>query len=276
MTKRGARHPFLLSLTAILLLTAGCNMFAPPTAVQTLSADRLTQWTQVAALRATATAQTERLRVTLDFAQTAVSNAGVQSTRIAATMLANGTPFVDTRFITAEAPIPAAFATAPPGGTGPVVSLGQGGAQGNIPLQPPTPTPPPIQVNVAATPDPTQPSLTGSVVAQSVGADDCAIAPAATFPTTVTELFVVAVAANLRAGSPISARWQREGVEQVRYDWTPDFDIQQGCIWFRMPASDVTLSAGNWGVQLDLNGQPVGTPIAFTLTGDAMSPITPP
>lgn len=256
-----------------LLLAAGCNMFAPPADMQTLSADRITRGTEVAVLRSTATAQTERLRVTLDFAGTAVSNAGMQSTRIAATMIANGTAFVDLRFITPEAPVTAAplAGNAP---LNPIITAG-GGAQGNTVLQPPVPTAPPLQTNNAAvsaataTPDPTRPSLTSVVVSESVGSDDCAVAPASSFTTAAVELYVVALAANLPAGSTITARWMRDNLEQVRYDWSPSFDIAQGCIWFRMPAGDVAFSAGSWSVQLDFNGLPTGTPTAFTLADES-------
>ena len=60
--------------------------------------------TQIAAVRATATVNADRLMVTLENAQTAVGNVDLQSTRIAATLIAQGMPFVDASEITPVIP----------------------------------------------------------------------------------------------------------------------------------------------------------------------------
>lgn len=269
--------PVIRIAVLILILTlSACNMFAPETSVQTLVAQRDLQSTQAAGQRATATAVNERLRVTLEAAQTAVTSAEIQSTRISATMIANGTAIVDIRFITPEASSSGADTINPVGGQSVAIIPAQGGAQGNIQLQPPTPTPPPIQVNPAITqptPDPNGPSLTDISVAEQVGADDCALNPQISFTDAVTQLYVVATAANIPSGTPIAARFMRENVEQIRYDWSPGFNIVRGCIWFQMPASDVTLSIGTWSVALDLNGQQVGAPLTFQITSSGTDPM---
>lgn len=261
-----------IAAAAALLFLSGCNMFAPEPGLQTLAAQRDVQSTQVAVQRATATAASERLRVTLEAAQTAVTSAEIQSTRIAATLIARGMDIVDTRFITPEA-----GAGLPAAGINPVIAEGvavipaQGGAQGNIPLQPPTPTPPPMQINPAATQpaaDPNSPALTNIVVAERVGADDCALNPQTSFPSTIAQIYVAATALNIASGTPITARFLRENSEQIRYDWSPGFAIARGCIWFRMPASDVALTPGAWSVELELNGQPAGT-VSFEIVGDS-------
>lgn len=264
-----------IAVLILILTLSACNMFAPEASVQTLVAQRDLQSTQIGGQRATATAVNERLRVTLEAAQTAVTSAEIQSTRISATMIANGTAIVDIRFITPEASS-GADTIATGGDQNVPIIPAQGGAQGNIQLQPPTPTPPPIQVNPAVvqpTVDPNGPSLTDISVAEQVGADDCALNPQTSFTDAVSQLYVVATAANIPSGTPIAARFMRENVEQIRYDWSPGFNIVRGCIWFQMPASDVTLSIGTWSVALDLNGQQVGAPIPFQITSsgaDAM------
>lgn len=263
--------PILPIAAAALLLLTACNMFAPEASLQTLAAQRDRQSTQAAIQRATATAASERLRVTLEAAQTAVTNAEIQSTRIAATLIARGMDVVDVRFITPEAGAGTTMSGINPlNAEGVAVIPAQGGAQGNIPLQPPTPTPPPIQANPAATQpaaDPDTPSLTNIVVAERVGADDCALNPQTSFPDTIAQIYVVATAANIASGTPITARFLLEGSEQIRYDWSPGFNIARGCIWFRMPASDVTLTPGSWSATLELNGQPAGA-ASFQITGN--------
>jgi hypothetical protein len=68
-----------------------------------------------------------------------------------------------------------------------------------------------------------------------VGADDCPTNTTTVFPTNAAGVYVSALAFNLSPNNAIVSRWQREGVEVVNYDWSPGFDIEQGCIWFYMP-----------------------------------------
>ncbi|HEX2907185.1 MAG TPA: hypothetical protein VHO69_10020 [Phototrophicaceae bacterium] len=51
----------------------------------------------------------------------------------------------------------------------------------------------------------------------------------------------------------------------IVYDFTPDFVIEQNCIWFYIDSSDTDFTPGNWTVQLEMNGQVVGEPVAFTI-----------
>lgn len=264
------KRPYLLVSIAHIVFASGCNFFAPPAAEQTLAADYAATSTQIVNIRQSATALADRLAITLEHAQTAVRAADAQSTRIAATLLATGIPFVDTRNIT---PL---FATPVPdqivgidGNASPVfaitpVTSGEG-AQGNSTLQS-QPSPTPV---TTTTINPEAPRLENILLTQAVGADDCPTGATTVFPTNSEGVYVSALAFNLFPTNIVVSRWLREGVEVVNYDWSPGFEIEQGCIWFYMPASDVDFSAGNWGVQLELDGILVGQPIAFTVTGTA-------
>ncbi len=272
--------PVIVMIIAGLFL-AGCNMFAPEAAQQTLQMERDTRGTMVALAQQTATPQSQRLAITLESAFTAVARAELQTTRIAATMLALGTPFVDIRFIT---PIPIADeggqqnlqntgSSNDLGITVPQIQptiVGQGGALGNSSIVNPadfTPVP-------TATVDPTLPALTNIVTATAVGPDDCAAGLLSDFSTSASGVYVVANAVNLPAGSQIVAHFLRDGAEQIFYDWSPSFNIPEGCIWFYMPAGDVSFSAGNWSVQFDLNGSAHGSPIPFTVSGAPIAEAT--
>ncbi|MFN8379286.1 MAG: hypothetical protein U0452_11505 [Anaerolineae bacterium] len=265
----------LLPLLALVILaTAGCNMFAPPAANQTLSAERDSAGTLVAEARASATPGMDRLAVTSEAAITSVARSAAQSTRIAATLFALGTPFVDIRFITPEAPTQAAIQPGSGGSGGPPSVLptviGQGSAQGNATLLAP---PAPTQPGVEGTPDSansTAPALVNAVITDRVGSDDCAVGSVTDFGPNALGVYIVATAQNIPAGSQFTARFLRDGSEQVFYTWTPDFNISNGCIWFYMPASDVAFTAGNWSAQIELNGSVVVPPVAFTVSsGDA-------
>ncbi len=271
----------LMILLIVLLWTAaGCNMFAPPAANQTLAAERDALGTVVASARGTATPATDRLQVTAEAALTGIARSALQSTRISATLMALGTPFVDVRFITPQAPTaPAGFvasgSSAGQGGPPAVLPtiIGQGSAQGNATLMSVTvgPTPPPGAEVTAEPGGPEGPTLENGVITDRVGADDCAVGSVTDFAAASLGVYIVATARDLPAGSQLTARFLREGVEQIFYTWSPGFNIVEGCIWFYMPSGDVAFSGGNWSAQIELNGSMAVGPLPFTVGGDAMA-----
>jgi hypothetical protein len=268
------------------LLAAGCNMFAPPAEQQTLAAQRDAAGTLIADARGTATPSMDRLSVTAETAGTAVARSAAQSTRIAATLFALGTPFVDIRFITPQAPTqPAALPGSgllPDGGAPPAVLptvIGQGSAQGNATLlaPPPVQTPPPGAEATADPSNPTGPALVNPVVTDRVGSDDCPVGNVVTFAPNALGVYIVATAQNIPAGTQFTARFLRDDVEQVFYTWSPGFNIANGCIWFYMPASDVAFTAGNWSAIIEMNGAVAVPAQPFTVSGgDAMPEPTSP
>jgi hypothetical protein len=233
--------------------------------------------TKIAEVRGTATVNADSLIVTLSGAQTAVSSVDEQSTRIASTLIANGMPLVDTSAIIVptnppeqvdpgSSPAPQiANPLLTPGA--PIVSSG-GSARGDSTLVQTTPTPV-IQV----TTDPNQPSLTDLILTDKVGADDCPVQPATNFSSDATDIYITAVAHNIPKGTTLSSDWTHEGQQAAHYDWTPDFNIKSACIWFHLPADEVPFTPGNWSITITMNGQSIGAPIPFTITGNTPTEI---
>ena len=234
--------------------------------------------TEIAAIRATATVESDRMMVTLEHAQTAVNSVDSQTQDLQATLVArNGLP-ADLNSITpAVAPV---VATPPP-----ILDLGPN-ADGIAPIRitPGATTAPviPQQGGNAAlviTPVVVEQVASGPlsniVTAGSVGSDDCALNPTTSFTTSTPEIYVVARASGVGPGDNITSRWSAGGSEVVSYDWAPSFEIEDACIWFYIDQTEVTFTPGNWQVQMELNGQPVGSPVSFTISessaaGDAM------
>lgn len=266
------KRTHLIFAFLVTLLASGCNFFAPPAAEQTLVADYSGTATEMANIRASATIQSDRLSATLEYAQTAVSAVDAQSTRISATLYATGLPLIDVRDITPLFATPAATAfnsvrSAPPEFSITPIMNAQGGAQGNSTLlvQPPlTPLAP-----LENTQDPDAPTISDVVMTSSVGADDCPTGTTTVFATNAPGIYVSAVGHNLTPSNTIVSRWYFEGSEYTYYTWSPSFDIDQACIWFYLPGSDVAFSAGNWSVQIELDGAPIGQPALFTISGSS-------
>lgn len=261
---------FILLLLVVGIGISACNFFTQPTDLQTENLENEIAATQIAQVRETATVNADRLFITLEFAQTAVRDVEIRSTRMASTLIASGMLFVDASGLTLVPPTAEAGAAA--GSTAvmserfvtPVVS-GQGSARSNVPIQePPSPTP-------IATADPNVPNLTNLTLTERVGGDDCPIGAATSFTTSTTDIYATAVAHNLRPGNLVTSTWTRDGAQAAFYEWSPNFEIAEACIWFHLPASAVEFVPGNWSVQLALDGAPVGSPLTFTIAGNSPS-----
>ena len=248
---------------ALLCLLAGCNFFAPPPADQALIESHAVLGTQVANLRETEAVAADRLLVTQEALQTAVRDVEAQGTRIAATVIALGTPFIDTTIITPASPLDGstgAFAATQvvviPGGA----SQGSAaGAQTPAAISPTSPTP------AAAPLDPNAPSLTNIVTAESVGGDDCAAAPTNSFASTTAGVYVVSVGNNLTPRNVITYRWQRESIEVWVDTWSPGGNTNGQCIWYYLTPNQTALEPGNWVVEVLLDNVTMGAPLPFTI-----------
>jgi hypothetical protein len=267
---------------ALMSLLSACNFFTPPQS-QSLGMDMLgdtNNATELAALYASATSETDRMMGTMEAVQTSVRAVEQQSTRISSTLIAQGTAIIDVSLITPIAPTALAFSASGSGAPAqldqsvqPIVTPG-GIAQGNVALSTPTITPQGFieQAVQAAQPtslpvDPNAPQLTNITLTSAVGSDDCPIGSSTTFTTASTDIYVTAVAQNVTPNNTLASRWLMDGTEMVVYTWTPTFNINGACIWFHMPASAVQYVAGNWSVELTIDGVISGSPIAFTITG---------
>lgn len=268
------------STVASLLLSA-CNFFNQPADLQTESLQNELAQTQIAAVRATATVNADRVLITLESAQTAVGNVNLQSTRIASTLIAGGMAFVDASAITPVAPVQDVNApTSTPGSQianplltpgAPVLNSG-GAAQGDTSLVQTTPTVPADQSANNVPADPNAANLTSITLADAVGANDCPVSAANVFTESTTEIYVTAVGNNISAGTTIDSTWRLNGNQMQYYSWTPDFAVNGACIWFRLPASEVTFTPGNWTVDLTVGGAAAGS-ASFTIEGTAPTEI---
>lgn len=268
------------STVASLLLSA-CNFFNQPADLQTESLQNELAQTQIAAVRATATVNADRVLITLESAQTAVGNVNLQSTRIASTLIAGGMAFVDASAITPVAATPDMnIPTITPGSQianplltpgAPVVNSG-GAAQGDTSLIQTTPTAPADQSANNVPADPNAANLTNITLTDTVGADDCPVSAANVFTESTTEIYVTAVGNNISAGTTIDSTWWLNGNQMQYYSWTPDFAVNGACIWFRLPASEVTFTPGNWTVDLTIGGAAAGS-ASFTIEGTAPTEI---
>lgn len=239
-------HPGILLLA--LLLLAACQR---QNEIQlTLIAQNATLESEIDAIRQTATVHSERLQITVDYVGTLVGRAESERVQLQATLVARGTD-------------PASIA--------------------NIAAQFNTPFPvigTPVEMNLVtpasdqmgATPEaPTGPALVNYMMAPGVGSDDCALNPTTTFTTTTPEIYVVATGMNIPAGTNIAARFSVGG-QEIRHDFTPNFEINGACIWFYIDQSDLVFRPGTWSVLLELNGAAASPSIPFTITGE--EPVT--
>lgn len=232
-------HPGLMLLT--LLLLAACQR--QNEVELTLVAQKVSLETQIAAVRETATVDAERLQITVEYMGTLVGRAEEQRIQLQATLIARGT----------QPAIP---------------------NNGNAPLATPVTTldndaATPALAGVTATSEaPGQPSLQNIVMAPGVGSDDCASNATNAFSLSTAEIYVVATGVNIAAGSNIAARFSVAG-QEIRHDFTPDFDIDGSCIWFFIDQADLEFRSGNWSVQLELDGAPASPPVAFTITDNS-------
>ncbi len=246
---------YLIPILCILVSCAGQSETE-----QTLVAENQVLSTQIADVRNTATVAADRVQITVEHSQTEARHVDDQNVNLIATLVARGTPTeaiggITPQVVTALPTQPAAQA---PGTTVTQEAL----VQDSSPVAGAAPT-------TAATATVIGPPVLSSIVtASSVDNNDCALDVTSTFASDTERIYVVAVAANLQPGSTVvTSRWKLEGTEVISYDFTPDFS--DGCLWFFADQSDVTFTPGNWSVELEINGGPVGAPVPFTIVDAA-------
>lgn len=211
----------------------------------TLVAQKVSLETQIAEVRQTATVDSERLQITVEYMGTLVSRVEQQRFELQATQMER-TQLPASDSAAQQAPIITPFP--PPDGT----------------INPDTET----QINETPVPEVTVdnvPMLQDIVMAASVANNDCAATVTNSFTISSQQIYVVATANNITPGTEIAARFAIAG-QEIRHDFTPDFEINGNCVWFYIDQSEVEFRAGNWSVQLELNGAPAGAAIPFTIT----------
>jgi hypothetical protein len=129
-------------------------------------------------------------------------------------------------------------------------------APGDVPITPP---------GADLTPTSGAPALANIVTAANVGSDDCAAGVTSTFSASSDRIYVVATAFNIPPGTSIVSRWFQNGQQVISHDFTPDFDINDACIWFFIDQTDVAFTPGSWSVDLEINGVVTGPSTTFTI-----------
>jgi hypothetical protein len=264
----------VLTLIVALLFT-GC---VDNSTQLTLAFNHAQVGTQVADLSLTATVQVARARTTLDFITTRSAAAATQSQFLESTLVATGfAPESLANFRQQqiqERPTPTIT---------PTVGLSPESANENAVL-----TTTPTQATATATAtvpavspyapvqaasatqafvvDVNAPHLENPVLATGVDSDDCAIGVTTQFSTSSPAIYVVAEAVNVPSDSVIESRWFR-GVEPVGpvYTFAPDFNIERACIWFFVDSSDFEFIAGQYSVDLTLNGASATPLLSFSI-----------
>ncbi|MBE2184345.1 MAG: hypothetical protein IAE89_13020 [Anaerolineae bacterium] len=98
--------------------------------------------------------------------------------------------------------------------------------------------------------------------------DGCATAIQTQVSSSTSRLYATARILNAAAGTQLSVTWMANG--QVVYTnsaYSLPQDDSDFCLWFYIEPTDVSFATGEWSIQFLINGQPVGSPSAFTMTG---------
>lgn len=252
------KYALVSSLVALLFVVGAC---ARQNEVElSLVSTNVVLRTEIAQVRESATVDADRLQITLEYVGTLVSQADQQGGQLRATLISRGTE-------------PAALTGIDPGAITPLPTIDASGGQQGIVISTPAQDAsinsatggnvPPLNVTPEAASS--APALTNIVMARGVNNNDCAQSVVTDFTTSDAEIYVVATAMNIVPGTTITARYQIGGNEVV-HSFTPDFNINENCIWFYTDQTETVFTPGSWNVQLDINGQPAGQPIPFSIS----------
>lgn len=259
-------------IAVLLLMLSACSAVDEQA---TLAANHALAGTQISDLRLSATVGAARARTTVDYSNTQAALAATESRFLESTLSSRGTSIAaleeqrqNLLGSTATATQPPDMPAGTPENTPLAVAM-------SAPLETPTPTVPIVTpFGLVSTPtlpvtqpaDPNAPRLEAFTLASGVGADDCALEPRSAFDADVAEIYIVATAVNLPAGSRVEARWYRAGsaIGPV-YSFEPDFAIERACIWFYVDPSDFEFTPGEYAVDVTLNGVPASPMLPFTI-----------
>ncbi len=242
----------VLVMVSSLLLIAACS---DNSVEQTLAVENAALSTQITDLRITATYQADELKRTEEYVKTAIPQVNRLRDELSSTLQAAG---IDGTAIAQVQPnINYSLATAP--------ATGQASS---IPVAPPTNSTPDSLDLSLPTLTVSQSGLFNLVLAEGVGSNDCALASTTSFASTTAQIYVVATAANITAGSTLGAQWYMDSTLLTTQDFSPKDDINNNCIWFYVEPSDFPFTPGNYRVDLSIDGTPVtGAQASFTIAG---------
>lgn len=245
---------FILGMMVILLAACG----GVSSREQTLEAQVGTQAIEVAAIAASATVDADRLRATLDTAETLLARERIQRQNMVSTLQERG--------IAVQSAPGEVVQAAPPTET----PFGLAAQPTPFPNQQPQITPQAQQQ--VTTPTATVGGigsplgLSNIVTAPDVGDDDCALNPTNQFTPNTEAIYVVALATNLADGTTVTTRWSSGGQVLATFDFTYGF-IQQACIWFFADQTDFEFVPGDYTINIQVNGTIAGQ-VNFTIVDD--------
>jgi hypothetical protein len=268
--KIGFMKRLILIITMILLLAA-CGS---DNTVRTLEANHMLAGTQIADLRITATVQAARAQTTLDFMQTRAAFAAIQSGLLESTLAADGTdmPYIETQraIILGSSPTPSMApvlaAEATEGVDSPTFTPVSETPTPTIPGV--TPIFPTASKTATLPPDPNALRIENPITALAAGSDGCGANITSAFTVNTEEIYIIIKAYNLRAREvTFSSHWTYEGqaIGPV-FEYTPERNYDELCIWFFVDQTDFEFLAGDYTVGIDIDGAPVFAPLAFNIS----------
>lgn len=251
--------------TAVVLLLAACSEGG---AQQTLVAENAMLSTQIVDVRTTATYEADELKQTQEYIETIVPRANRLRDEISSTLQAAG---IDVTQAAVQANPNFTLATPPP-----VQSSGNSNAQSQQPvIVEGTTIYPSAEPNSGISGPATGPTATvgepmlfNLVTSEGVGSNDCALSSVTAFSPDTAQIYIVATASNVTAGSTLTAQWYLNDTLLVKQDFSPKDDINNNCIWFYAEPVDFPFTPGNYRVDLLINGNAVaGAQANFTIQG---------
>lgn len=230
--------------------------------------------TQVADLRITASVQAARAQTTLDFMQTRAAFAAIQSNLLESTLAAGG---IDESYLKTQRALilgssltPSTTPTLAPEETQnldfptftPVSETPTPTIPGVTPIFPTSTTAPTLP------PDPNALRLENPITALASGNDGCGLNITSSFTVNTPEIYVLVKVYNIQANNvTFSAHWTYEDqpIGSV-FDYTPNRNYDELCIWFFVDPSDFEFLVGNYAVGINVDGVPAFTPLQFTIS----------
>lgn len=244
------RH-FFRWLVGFVVITSACSALTPDNPAATLQAQREGFIAEATSIAQAAQAQGTQVVGTAVAAQTYVALMEGRNQLLLATMQVVFPP-TQALVVNNGTSTPGQMASPAPDGSIAQVTTG------------------PTQV-IQGTPD-APASLDGAQFAQ-VGtasnvrnSDGCAESLVNSFPADVQRIYITARALNIQQGTDMRVEWYYQGQLTYTESFTVPRDDDDFCLWFFLAPTDVTLSPGNWSVQLFANNTAVAaSPVNFTV-----------
>ncbi len=96
-------------------------------------------------------------------------------------------------------------------------------------------------------------------------ADGCILNGTTSFSPDAARIYATAEGRNLTVGTRLGAQWYYNNALRYEYEWTVEEAFAELCIWFFIDPSITPFTAGEWSVQLTVDGSPTDTPTTFRI-----------